>query len=168
MSDTDSQFKAKYNVEREAIERLETLGPRTAGATALKRIATLHKLHREGVYPCLNKAAKSPARKAEIEELIREFLAFGAKAVLSTGAQRGGDFLNNQLRGQWAERVVLSMEVPNVHLVPFGPSGAAMPGEQDHREVVMAFKEIHLLEGKRPLVQHCFCKSLVRARPSRA
>src|SRR4051812_40198296 len=62
----------------------------------------------------------------------------------------GGDFLNNQLRGQWAERVAVSLPVPGLHLVEFGPSGAAMPGEEDHRKVIMTFKEISLLEGKRP------------------
>jgi hypothetical protein len=35
-------------------------------------------------------------------------------------------------------------------LVPFGPSGAAMPGEENHRETIMTFREIMLLEGKRP------------------
>lgn len=67
-----------------------------------------------------------------------------------TGSQRGGDFLNNQLRGQWAERVALSMPIEGLDLVPFGPSGAAMPGEEDHREVIMTFREILLLESKRP------------------
>lgn len=150
MADIDLRFNAKYRTETVALQRLEGLGKNVVGATAASRIATLHKLSREGVSICLAKAARFPARKAEIHELIEEFLTFGAKAVLSTGAQRGGDFLNNQLRGQWAERVVLSMAIDDVRLIPFGPSGAAMPGEEDHREVIMTFKEIHLLEGKRP------------------
>jgi hypothetical protein len=82
--------------------------------------------------------------------LVERFVTYGAKAILQTGAQRGGDFLNNQLRGQWAERVVLSMPVEGLRILPFGPSGAAMPGEADHRQVVMTFRQIHLLEGKRP------------------
>src|SRR5207248_7965063 len=58
--------------------------------------------------------------------------------------------LNNQLRGQWAERVAVSLQVEGLVLRAFGPSAAAMPGEQDHRETVMTFRQIVLLEGKRP------------------
>ena len=83
--------------------------------------------------------------------LIREFLELGAKAILSTGAQRSGDFLNNQLRGRWAEDVVVSMWLPDLHLVAFGPSGAAMPGHEDHRRIITTFREIELVEGKRPI-----------------
>lgn len=82
--------------------------------------------------------------------LIREFLELGAKAILSTGAQRSGDFLNNQLRGRWAEDVVASMQLPDLKFVPFGPSGAAMPGQEDHRRIITTFREIELTEGKRP------------------
>lgn len=87
---------------------------------------------------------------AEVQALAESFVKLGAKAVLKSGSQRGGDFLNNQLRGRWAERVVLSMPVPGYHLIAFGPSGAAMPGEEDHRQTIMTFREIVLLEGKRP------------------
>lgn len=82
--------------------------------------------------------------------LLHEFLKLGAKAILSTGAQRSGDFLNNQLRGRWAEDVVQSMSLPDLVLVPFGPSGAAMPGQEDHRRIITSFREIELIEGKRP------------------
>lgn len=150
MMHSDAAFNAKYQQETEALLRLEALDTSTVGSSALKRISTLHKLSREGVTAVLRKAERFPARQQEITQLLEEFLRYGAKAVLSTGAQRGGDFLNNQLRGQWAERVVLSMNVECLQFLPFGPSGAAMPGEEDHREVVMTFKEIHLLEGKRP------------------
>jgi len=82
--------------------------------------------------------------------LLREFLELGAKAILSTGAQRAGDFLNNQLRGRWAEDVVVSMDLPDLRFIPFGPSGAAMPGQEDHRRIITTFREIELIEGKRP------------------
>jgi hypothetical protein len=82
--------------------------------------------------------------------LIREFLEFGPKAILSTGAMRAVEFLNNQLRGRWAEEVVLSMGLSDFHLAPFGPSGAAMPGQEDHRKIITTFREIELIEGKRP------------------
>lgn len=82
--------------------------------------------------------------------LIREFLQLGPKAILSTGAMRAGDFLNNQLRGRWAEDVVASMRLRNFRFVPFGPSGVAMPGQEDHRKIVTTFREIEMLEGKRP------------------
>ncbi len=92
----------------------------------------------------------SEKSKAEAIELAQDFVANGAKAIFLTGAQRGGDFLNNQLRGRWAERVVASMDLASTVIVPFGPSGAAMPGEEDHQKTIMTFREIMLLEGKRP------------------
>lgn len=96
-------------------------------------------------------AGRAPDPISEIDQLlVREFLELGAKAVLSTGAQRSGDFLNNQLRGRWAEDVVASIQLPDMVFVPFGPSGAAMPGQEDHRRVITTFREIELVEGKRP------------------
>jgi AccI restriction endonuclease len=82
--------------------------------------------------------------------LIREFLQIGAKAILSTGAMRAGDFLNNQLRGRWAEEVVRSMQLSDFAFTTFGPSGAAMPGQEDHRKIITTYREIELIEGKRP------------------
>lgn len=147
-ANTDELFRVQYLREAEAITRLTALGGKKIGPGALSNLKRLSEIAFKGSDRVLSR--KSSALEAQIRELVREFIAFGAKAVLLTGAQRGGDFLNNQIRGQWAERVALSMPVAGLTLVPFGPSGAAMPGEQDHRQVVMAFKEIHLLEGKRP------------------
>jgi hypothetical protein len=42
------------------------------------------------------------------------------------------------------------MKLEPFKLVTFGPSGAAMPGQEDHRRIVSTFREIELLEGKRP------------------
>ena len=147
-TDTDELFRAKYLREAEAIARLTALGGKKIGAGALGNLKRLAEVASKGFDKALSR--KSSTLEEQIRTLVREFMEFGAKAVLLTGAQRGGDFLNNQIRGQWAERVALSMPVAGLTFVPFGPSGAAMPGEQDHRQVVMAFKEIHLLEGKRP------------------
>ncbi len=88
--------------------------------------------------------------EADRLQLAEEFTRFGSKAILLTGSQRGGDFLMNQLFGQWAERTVVSMDIEGLVLRPFGPSSAAMPGQQDHRELVMTYRQIQLLEGKRP------------------
>lgn len=91
-----------------------------------------------------------PERRAEVEDLVRQFVRLGPRALLLSGSERGGDFLNNQLRGQWAERVVLSMALGELTLCQFGPSSAAMPGDQDHDDVVRTFRLVVLLEGKRP------------------
>ena len=64
--------------------------------------------------------------------------------------QRGNDFLTRQLLGRWAEQVVLSLQLPNCKIVALGPSGAAMPGQDDYRQTVTTYGEIELLEGKRP------------------
>lgn len=93
---------------------------------------------------------RSEQSRGEAIRLAEAFSNFGAKAILKTGSQRGGDFLNNQIRGRWAEDVVTSMRLRDTVIIPFGPSGAAMPGEEDHRKMVMTFKEITLVEGKRP------------------
>jgi AccI restriction endonuclease len=146
---TESLFRDKFEQEREAIARLSSIDPKVIGAGSAGNLKLLREISTRGLTQALGRR-RSEARKEEINRLVREFILFGAKAVLLTGVQRGGDFLNNQLRGQWAERVTLSMQIEGLHLVNFGPSGAAMPGERDHREVVMTFREIHLLEGKRP------------------
>jgi hypothetical protein len=128
----------KFSSERSNLERLEgtTLkGVVKARAALIRRIAA-GKLRR--------------ALNAKDRILLAEFVDFGAKAILSGGAQRGGDFLNNQLRGRWAEQVVLSMQLPETTIVAFGPSGAAMPGQEDYRRIVTTYGEIERLEGKRP------------------
>lgn len=134
MSDIDmmeSAFQTQYPQELEAIGRLQALGRQKIGAGAEENLRLLAEVATCGLAAAL-KRRKSISSRNAIIELVEEFNRFGAKAVLLTGSQRGGDFLNNQMRGQWAERVALSMEIPNIKLVPFGPSGAAMPGEQDH------------------------------------
>jgi hypothetical protein len=146
---TEALFRAKYEQETAAVDRLAALDRNKLGAGSAENLKLLGDIAKRGLQKTLARR-KSPESRDEINELVREFILFGAKAILLTGAQRGGDFLNNQLRGQWAERVVLSMPIEGLQLVAFGPSGAAMPGEEDHREVIMTFREIHLLEGKRP------------------
>ena len=143
-------FQAQYAAEQAAIHRLAALDRKKLGAGAADNLKMLKEVAANGLAQSLAKRRKSPTPQDEIKTLVDEFLRFGAKAGLLTGSQRVGDFLNNQLRGQWAERVALSMAIGDLHLVEFGPSGAAMPGEEDHREVIMTFREIHLLEGKRP------------------
>lgn len=96
---------------------------------------------------------RSEEGREELCALVRAFADSGIRGVLLPGPQRGGDFLNNQLRGAWAEDVVCSLSDDHrgdLCFVRFGPSMAAMPGQQDHAAVVGAFREIMLVEGKRP------------------
>jgi hypothetical protein len=139
---SDDELKAavvaKFESERPSLERLESLGLKgvvKARASLLRKISAGR----------LNRALNEKERV-----LLEEFLSFGAKAILKSSAQRGGDFLNNQLRGRWAEDVVVSMELPDIKILPFGPSSAAMPGQENYRRVVTTYGEIELLEGKRP------------------
>lgn len=141
----ESAFRKHYS---NTSELLESLSIAKIGKGEHKHILIVKRVHQVGLPAVLGR--KSQDASEEVITLIQEFTKYGPKAILLTGAQRGGDFLNNQLRGQWAERVVLSMPFDDLVLIPFGPSGAAMPGEQDHREVIMTFREILLLEGKRP------------------
>ena len=141
-NDLERAIRAKFPSERANLERLEAVG---LTGVVRDRAALLRSIA-EGT------TRRRPRRKLNSKDrvFLREFLDFGAKAILSTGAQRGGDFLNNQLRGRWAERVVLSMTLPRFRFLAFGPSGAAMPGHEDHRRVVTTYGEIERLEGKRP------------------
>jgi hypothetical protein len=148
-SERESLFKAMHEQEAAAIARLAAVDREKLGAGSAANLKLLEEIATRGLQKTLDRR-RSPEKREQINELVDEFIRFGAKAVLLTGAQRGGDFLNNQLRGQWAERVALSMVIEGLQLVAFGPSGAAMPGEEDHRQVIMTFREIQLLEGKRP------------------
>lgn len=97
--------------------------------------------------------AKQRSDKARMEllELVKAFSTLGIAGALLPGPQRGGDFLNNQLRGAWAEDVVRSLpETGGLVFTKFGPSMAVMPGQGDHAAVVRTFREIMLVEGKRP------------------
>lgn len=120
------------------------------GANAVAgRARLLNQVHERGLTVVLGRR-KSADSQAAIVQLVEDFIHLGARAVISVGSGRAGDFLNNQLRGRWAEEVVVSLGLPGLTIVPFGPSGAAMPGDEDHRSVVSTFAAISLLEGKRP------------------
>lgn len=132
----------RFIAERVSLERLEGTGL----TGVVKARARLIRAIAEGTAG----RRRRPNLNSKDRVFLREFLDFGAKAILSTGAQRGGDFLNNQLRGRWAEQVVLSMTLRHFKFLAFGPSGAAMPGHEDHRRVITTYGEIERLEGKRP------------------
>lgn len=144
--DLEAAFQKRYAEDVEVLRRLASLP--NIRPSEKHRADHLKSISDRGLATFVNRKGAGVVK--ETLQLVREFTAHGAKAILMVGPQRGGDFLNNQLRGQWAERVVLSMKVDGAVLLPLGPSGAAMPGEQDHREVVMTFREIQLFEGKRP------------------
>jgi hypothetical protein len=87
----------------------------------------------------------------EIYQLVADFIELGAKAVVRENARREGDFLTNQLKAEWSESVIARLcEKAGLVPVQLGPSAAAMPGEREFREDTAAFREIYLVEGKRP------------------
>jgi hypothetical protein len=139
---TDDELKAavrtSFPTEKHNLDRLEATGI----TGVVKQRASLIRRIVDG------RLARPLQPKERV--VLAEFTEFGAKAILSSSAQRGGDFLNNQLRGRWAEEVVLSLDLPSLKIVAFGPSSAAMPGQEDYRRVVTTYGEIELLEGKRP------------------
>src|SRR5262249_41973770 len=136
----ESRFKSKYPQEQAALDRL-------AKATGLEpsekgRLKVLRQLDQQGLVRAWKR--RQAKGQQEIQELLEECDRYGARVVLRSPPQRAGDFLNNQLRGQWAEQVALSMAIAGLRFVQFGPSGSAMPGEEDHREVMITFREIGL------------------------
>lgn len=161
-AELEARFREVYARELPLLQRLlavlkdretpseEIDGASWKGAGAIiDRAGLLARVHERGLVAVL-RGRKSDESRAEVVQLLEEFTLLGARAAISVGPQRAGDFLNNQLRGRWAEEVVLSLKVPNLTLVAFGPSGAAMPGDEDHRAVVSTYAAISLLEGKRP------------------
>jgi hypothetical protein len=136
--------ETKYHEEEEHLRRLADADGISPGEA--KRISQVRRMAQDFG----GAMRRSPVSADELRALAQAFVDMGPKAVLSSGPQRGGDFLNNQLRGRWAEDVVASMRLPGIVVKAFGPSGAAMPGEENHREIVATYKEIMLLEGKRP------------------
>ncbi len=144
LRDLAAKLTATYKAEREKLDRFMKAGISSGEAKNIQLVARMA----EDLGRVLR--TRQGESKEDALGLAGDFVALGAKAVLLTGSQRGGDFLNSQLRGRWAERVVLNMSVDGLVFAAFGPSGAAMPGEEDHRKTVMTFREIMLLEGKRP------------------
>jgi hypothetical protein len=144
------------NVQTAIRDRLDaeaaTIALLTEPPTKLKKAeeGRLRDLERVAEHGLADLKKKRPKSAAKLDDLVTSFLEYGVTAIFGAGAQRGGDFLLNQLRGRWAEEVVLSMEVSGIVLKPFGPTGAAMPGEEDYRHVRITFDAISRLEGKRP------------------
>ena len=142
----EAAFRNAYERASPELMRLEGLpGLRP---TERRRIAHLHELYARGFQGRFRRLTQRS--RDDLLALVREFIRYDISSLLLTGAARAGDFLNNQLRGLWAERVVLTMSITGLSLFPFGPSGAAMPGEAGYREVVRTYREIQMFEGKRP------------------
>src|SRR4051812_39983728 len=131
LDDLEQAFLDQYETQDAMLERLYEA---ETSAGEKEKINQLDRIKESGLQPSLSRLGDDSRTKRLT--LVTEFVEFGAKAVLLTGSQRAGDFLNNQLRGQWAERAAVSMDVPGLVLVPFGPSAAAMPGEEDHRHTI--------------------------------
>lgn len=115
--------------------------------TESKRLQDLRWLSEKGLEYV---KSRRPKGFADLEALAQDFVGTGCAALFSPGPQRGGDFLQNQLRGRWAEQVVLAMPIDGLKLFAFGPTGAAMPGEEDYVSIRRNFDTISRLEGKRP------------------
>ena len=146
VSEDDGSLRKRL---QEAESRFALYESRGAKPGTVRRIKTLRSVRDDGLDVVLSRR-RAPDSLCELTELIDLFKSIGPSAVLMTGSQRGGDFLDYQLRGQWAEAVCCSMDLLRHVLRRLGPSGAAMPGEDDHARVVRAYAEIMLLEGKRP------------------
>jgi hypothetical protein len=150
-------FNTRFDAEQELFERLEkrpTLAKNERDSRKLRtgereQLRLLRRIRTEGLQQVVDKRPK-PESKEEAIDLATDFIELGPKAALSAGGQRGGDFLSNSIISQWAERVALSMKIGDLVLSPFGPTGAAIPGEAEHQRLVLTYREIHLLEGKRP------------------
>ena len=147
LDELDREFQSAFGKYEPTFQQLQAAPSLSAGEKHdLKVLERIGSMGLSRVYS----RRRAAASREKLLCLVRDFCATGPSAALKTGTQRGGDFLLNQLRGQWAERVCGSIDWPGHKLLPFGPSGAAMPGEDDHVRVVRTFREIMLIEGKRP------------------
>jgi hypothetical protein len=171
-SGIDESFKIRFESEQSILTKLLTIGntaaTRRKQASAAKKSGTaiverngveltsgelnsLNRLFRIGKSGFdLASSRCGLIGKEECEALALGFIESGVSAVLNVGSPRGGDFLDRQLQGSWAERVVENMKLRDLVIVKFGPSGAAMPGESSFKQTVRNFRLIALLEGKRP------------------
>ncbi len=102
--------------DRRAVSEVAADGADWKGGGAItKRAKLLTQVYERGLASVLGRRA-SAASQGKILQLVEEFTRLGAQAAISVGPQRAGDFLNNQLRGRWAEEVVLSLKVPGLNL----------------------------------------------------
>ncbi len=152
---TAKDFTARMKRESKALETLRACEGLDRGES--KRLRRLQDLAQQGLDSMLYSDGSRRRRRFNLPaladyKLVIAFVRYGARAALKVASPRAGDFLNNQLRGQWAERVVLSLtrRLDDIVFVPFGPSSAAMPGDDRYRELTAAYREIVLVEGKRP------------------
>lgn len=86
-------------------------------------------------------------------DLQRNFLTDGASSLLDVGEGRGQDFKGRQGHGAWAEKLLFGRfgrGSTDFVLVPFGPSDDIHPGHPAYQKHRRAYREIELLEGKRP------------------
>jgi hypothetical protein len=85
--------------------------------------------------------------------LLRGFARIGALAVLDAGGGRGPDFAANQGMGAWAERLLeegVNRPDSAYRLVRYGPTDDVIPGEGAYEDRRRQYREIEILEGKRP------------------
>lgn len=143
---SDEEIAAKWTAERFAVERLVASADAQKGE---KKVADLIRTMAERGLTQLLKRRQAAGQEALVA-LARDFLDFGAAAILSTGSPRGGDFLATSLRGRWAEEVALSIQLDDYVILRFGPSESSMPGAEDHAATVRNYKAIQYIEGKRP------------------
>lgn len=146
LCELEERFRRAYDDHALLVKQLERAPLKPGEAKSLKKVT---RVRRDGLASALRRLRSDDSR-ADLLALVEQFCGLGPTVVLQVGAQRGGDFLLNQLRGQWAEKVCCSIAWSGHKIVAYGPSGAAMPGEEDHEKTIRAFREIVLTEGKRP------------------
>ena len=147
LDDMERRFQAAFTEYESTFKTLQDSASLSAGEK--RDLELLEEIGRTGLHSVYSRRRAESSREALLS-LVQSFCTVGPSTVLKVGSQRGGDFLQNQLRGQWAELVCCAIEWPEHEILPFGPSGSAMPGEEDHESIVRTFREITLTEGKRP------------------
>jgi len=119
------------------------------------RLRSLRRWHAEGDIPLreLRWSRRVPSLRIIGElELAERVAKLGIKAALVTRPVRGSDFMSRQGVGRWAEDVVVSLvsAVTGGQVIAFGPSSAVVPGDRSYEEAILGFREISLVESKRP------------------
>jgi hypothetical protein len=143
---SDAEIAAKWAEEGLTVQRLAASADVQKGEQ--RKAELIRGIAEQGLSRLLKR--KRAAGQEALISLARDFLDYGAAAILSTGSPRGGDFLATSLRGRWAEEVALSIQLRDYVILRFGPSESSMPGAEDHAATVRNFKAIQYIEGKRP------------------
>jgi hypothetical protein len=145
LQELEVEVRKRYDQERALIERIRD----ELNGKEEDRLEEIEEIIEAGIAPVRSRKRK-PETKQEVVDRAKAFSQDGIKSLLSIGGNRGVDFLNRSLRGQWAEDAIRDLSGAEFFLIPFGPSEAAMPGHEDHEATVSTYNLITKIEGKRP------------------